>query len=142
MFAYISYNIIFTIKKNKKNTILCIGIGIITVFLSIFISLVFTGSGDSDESYYYFTSPITGDVIIAEEWSWLLGGGVNFYEKSNEKQVHLIGSISTDNGYRPLADNAYSLEWNPNEVTISYSYRGSGRKELWKVETLKFTTTK
>ena len=57
------------LKKNKKNTILCVGIAIIAAFLSICISLVFTGSEGRDESYYYFTSPITGDVIIAEEWS-------------------------------------------------------------------------
>lgn len=130
------------LKKNRKNMILCIGIAIIMVFSSIFIYLVFTGTGDREERYYYFTSPITGKDIIAEEWSWLLGGGVNFYETINDKHVHLIGNIPTDNGYRPLENNAYSLKWSENDFTIDFSFRDSGPNELWKTETLKLDTTK
>lgn len=130
------------LKKDIKNMILCFCIGIITIFLSFFIYLLFSGSGDRSERYYNFTSPITGTTMVAEEWSWLQGGGVNFYESIDEEKMHRIGYISTDEGYRPLEDNSYSLKWSENEVTIYFSFRGRGQDEAWQTETLKFSTKK
>lgn len=130
------------LKKDIKNFILCFSIGIITFFLSFFIYLLFSGSGDRSEHYYNFSSPINGRTMVAEEWSWLQGGGVNFYEPLDEEKMHRIGYISTDDGYRPLKDNSYSFKWSENEVTISYSYRGNGKSEVWKTDTIKFSTIK
>lgn len=130
------------LKKDIKNVILCFGIGSITIFLSFIIYLSFSDSGDRSERYYNFTSPINGRTMVAEEWSWLQGGGVNFYEPIDEGRVHRIGYISTDDGYRPLEDNSYSLKWSEYEVTIHFSFRGRGQDEAWQTETLKFSTKK
>ena len=119
--------------------VLCICAEMISVILFILTSIGSGGLWDRYEKYYYFTSPISHKKIIAEEWSWLQGGGVNFYETVNEKQIHCIGRISTDDGFRPLSNNAYSLKWSENEVNINYSFRGSGINEAWMTETFKLT---
>lgn len=80
--------------------------------------------------------------MVAEEWSWLQGSGVNFYEPIDEKKLHRIGYILTDDGYRPLKDNSYSLKWSENEVTNNFSIRDSGQETVWKTETLKFSAIK
>ncbi len=86
------------------------GILYYTLFLSFFAA---------DNKYYTFNSPDGKYSVIAEEWAFLLGGGVNFYERKNAFLVTEKGSIGTDDGYRVISAENYSVEWNDNVMTFT-----------------------
>jgi|GEM_PF-4907725 len=130
------------IKRNVKNVILCMCAEIIVGILFILTSSGSGGLWDTGDKYYYFASPINSKKVVAEEWSWLQGGGINFYETINEKQIHCIGGISTDDGFKPIENNAYSLKWSDNEININYSFGGGGPNEQWLTKTFKFSINK
>lgn len=75
----------------------------------------------ADNEYYKFTSPDGKYSVIAEEWSFLLGGGVNFYERENLFIVTEKESISTDDGYRVISAENYSVEWKENIMIFTGS---------------------
>lgn len=79
-------------------------------FLSTFIS---TGN------YYEFSSPDGEHTVVAEEWSFLLGGGVNFYERINPVFVKYKENFSTDDGFRAISWGDYSVEWEENVMSIT-----------------------
>lgn len=113
----------FASKREKHiviNTVIRIILIAVTVYYTLILSLFTT-----DTEYYKFTSPDGKHSVIAEEWSFLLGGGVNFYERENVFFVKEKGSFSTDDGYRVIAAENYSVEWNENVFTFSGS-NGNG----------------
>ena len=103
-------------KENGRvlKTVICLafsGAMLCCVGISSFFSSPYT--------YYDFTSPDGQHTVIAGEWSWLQGGGVNFYERTNLMFVRRIGNFSTDDGYEPINNGDYSVVWNDNEMTFT-----------------------
>lgn len=107
----------FALKKEKHiiiNTIIRVALlsGVIyyTTVLSFFTV---------DNEYYNFTSPDGNHTVIAEEWSLLLDGGVNFYERENSFLVIRKENFNTDDGYRIISSGNYSVEWNENIMAFT-----------------------
>lgn len=103
-------------KENGRvlKTVICFafsGAMLCCVGISSFLSNTYT--------YYDFTSPDGKHTVIAGEWSWLQGGGVSFYERTNLIFVERIGNFSTDDGYEPIKNGDYSVVWNDNEMTFT-----------------------
>ncbi len=119
-------SVIAIIKKEKRRilkTVICLvisGMMIYCVGISGFFSRPYT--------YYDFTSPDGKYTVIAGEWSWLHGGGVNFYERINLLFVKRIGSFSTDDGYEPIRNNDFSVAWNENSMDFTAN-NGNGKDE-------------
>lgn len=109
--------VIAIVKKEKRRilkSVICFavsGVMLYCIGVSGFFSRPYT--------YYDFTSPDGKYTVIAGEWSWLLGGGVNFYERINSLFVKRIGSFSTDDGYEPIKNNDYSVQWDENQMTFT-----------------------
>lgn len=69
------------------------------------------GAFNLDTKYYEFVSPDKQHTVVAEEWSYLQGGGVNFHERVNPLFVIRKESFSTDDGYRAIDSGDYAVEW-------------------------------
>ncbi len=76
-------------------------------------------SDNKDYKYYEFSSPDGEHTVVAEEWSFLLGGGVNFYERINPVLIKYKENFSTDDGFRAISSGDYSVEWNENVMSIT-----------------------
>lgn len=76
-------------------------------------------SVSKDCEYYTFTSPDGAHAVVAEEWSYLLAGGVDFYERINPMLVICKENFSTDDGYRAISSGDYSVEWKENVMSIT-----------------------
>ena len=109
--------VIAIVKKEKHRivkSVICFAVSgamLYCIGISGFLSRPYT--------YYDFTSPDEKYTVIAGEWSWLLGGGVNFYERTNPFFVKRIGNFSTDDGYEPIKNNDYSVKWLENEMIFT-----------------------
>ncbi len=125
-------SVIAVAKKEKHRVlkaVICLaasGVMLYCIGVSGFFSRPYT--------YYDFTSPDGKYTVIAGEWSWLLGGGINFYERTNPLFVKRIGSFSTDDGYEPIKNGDYSSEWNGN-IMIFTANNGNGKYETVKIKT-------
>ncbi len=109
--------VIAILKKEKHviiKTVICLALSGAMIFC-VGISWFFS----SPYTYYNFTSPDGEYTVIAGEWSWLQGGGVNFYERINPMFVKRIGSFSTDDGYGPIKNGDYSVQWVGNEMIFT-----------------------
>lgn len=116
----------FASKKEKHIVInSLIRIILITGILSYALS---SGILTADNEYYKFTSPDKEYSVIAEEWSFLLGGGVVFYERENAFLVIEKESFNTDDGYRVISAGNYSVEWNENIM----AFTGSNGNNIYK----------
>ena len=71
------------------------------------------------ETYYTFYSPDRRYSVIAEEWSWLLGGSVTLYERTSPFLVEQKAVLITDDGFRPISADAYEIQWEDNVVTFT-----------------------
>ncbi len=116
------------VKKEKQRIpkfIICLAVScamLCCVGISSFLSRPY--------DYYDFTSPDGKYTAIAGEWSWLHGGGINFYERINPVFVKQIGSFNTEDGYTPISKGDYSVEWNKNAMTFTArNGNGSGKYE-------------
>ena len=109
--------VIAIVKKESRRVlkaVICLaasGVMLYCIGVSGFFSRPYT--------YYDFTSPDGQYTVIAGEWSWLLSGGVNFYERTNFLFVKRIGSFSTDDGYEPIKNNDYSVQWDGNKMMFT-----------------------
>ena len=90
---------------------------------------------NADNKYYTFTSPDGKYSVIAEEWSFLLGGGVNFYERKNAFLVIEKGSFNTDDGYRVITSENYSVEWDDNLMR----FKGSNGNNIFETVEIDFS---
>lgn len=98
-------------------------------FLQVFINVLLTGviisstcvlgAFSLDTKYYEFVSPDKQHTVVAEEWSYLLGGGVNFYERINPLFVIRKESFSTDDGYKAIHSGYYTVEWHGNTMLFT-----------------------
>lgn len=102
-------------KENRRviKTVICLAVSVALLYcvgISSFFSRPYT--------YYDFTSPDEKYTVIAGEWSWLQGGGVNFYERVNPFFVKRAEEFLTDDGYEPIKNGDYAVEWNENELVF------------------------
>ena len=117
LFLIISFIISIASKSDKQNIqksvsrLLCI---IILCFLS-FNKI----SEKKDNKYFEFTSPDGNYTVVAEEKTELLSGTIRFYERENMLFVSHKDIFSTDDGYRPITSDRYSVEWNDNVMTFT-----------------------
>lgn len=107
----ISVYLIIVIKKHNQkliifiSTLVTLGVLLFSLFLC-----VFTTGGD----YYTFSSPDRKHSIVIEEWAFLMGEGINVYERENIFFIRKLGTLSGDsqNGY-------YPIEWKENKVIVT-----------------------
>ncbi len=117
----ISLFLIIVIKKHDKkvivfiSTLVTLGILLFSLFLC-----AFTTGGD----YYTFSSPNRKHSIVIEEWAFLMGEGINVYERENMFFIRKLGTLSGDsqNGY-------YPIEWKENKVIVT-SNVGTENEEI------------
>ena len=118
--------VIAIIKKEKHRilkTVICFALSGV-----MFFCIGFSDFFSRPYAYYDFTSPDGKHTVIAGEWSWLLGGGVSFFERTNFLFVKRVGSFSTDDGYEPIRNNEYSVDWNENKMIFTAN-NGNGYYE-------------
>lgn len=106
------------ISKNEKRVVSNTIIRFLCV-CGLCIFALITSTVRKDCVYYDFISPDGEHTVVAEEWSYLLGGGVNFYERINPLFVVCKEIFSTDDGYRAISSGDYSVEWNKNIMCIT-----------------------
>lgn len=119
-------SVIAIVKKEKHRilkTLICF-VASVAIFYFVGISAFFS----RPYTYYDFVSPDGKYSVIAGEWSWLQGGGVNFYERTNPFLIKEIDSISTDDGYEPIKRNDYSVKWDENRMEFTAN-NGNGYYE-------------
>ena len=127
----ITVSVIAIIRKENRRylkTVICLaasGVMLYCVGISSFFSRPY--------KYYDFVSPDGKNTVIAGEWSWLQGGGVNFYKRINFLFVKRIGSFSTDDGYEPIKNGDYSLQWDENKM-IFKANNGNNYYETIEIE--------
>ena len=127
----ITVSVIVIIRKENRRflkTVICLAVSgamLCCVGISSFFSSPYT--------YYDFSSPDGKYTVIAGEWSWLLGGGVDFYERENLIFVKRLGSFLTDDGYEPIKNGDYSVEWNGNKMIFTAN-NGNGKYETVEIK--------
>ncbi len=123
---------IIAIAKKEKHRflqiVICLMISV-AMFWCVGISSFFS----RPYTYYDFTSPDGKYTVTAGEWSWLQGGGINFYERKNILFVKRIGNFSTDDGYCAIKSGNYSVQWDRN-VMIFTADNGNGKYESVNME--------
>ncbi|MBQ2904344.1 MAG: hypothetical protein IJE48_08105 [Clostridia bacterium] len=112
------------ISKNEKHTVLNSVIRIICICVICLFAAV-TTTVNSEHRYFEFSSPDGEYTVIAKEWSYLLGGGVVFYERVNPLIVEIKDSIGIDDGYCVISAGDYSVEWEENIMKFTAS-NGNG----------------
>ena len=86
------------------------------LLVASFLYLLFMADS---ETYYTFYSPDRRYSVVAEEWSWLLGGSVTLYERTSPFLVEEKARLITDDGFRPISADAYEIQWDDNVVTFT-----------------------
>ena len=81
------------------------------ILLTLFFITLNSFSNSADEKYYNFTSADGKHQIVVCEWSFLLGGGGGFYERTSDWTMEHIGGYFTDDGNQPIRQNDYRIEW-------------------------------
>ncbi len=105
------------LRKQKNKIVLLIPI---ILSFCIVVCSTFTWAFTSvDNKYYEFHSPDGKHTVAVREWSFLLGGGVHIYERINPFFVKELGRMGTDDGYRAIEHNDYSIEWDDNNFTLT-----------------------
>jgi len=125
--------LVVTMYKDKQirllKTIVCVLIAVGMFICSSFLYAV----TDLENKYYKFYSPDKKYCIIAYEWSFLLGGGVEIYEPSNVLLARKVAQLGADDGYRFIKHHNYSIEWDKNIVTFTVG-SDSGYKDTVIIE--------
>ncbi len=106
------------ILKTEKRIVLNSVIRILSICVIGCFAFV-SSSVSKDCEYYEFFSPDGAHTVVAEEWSYLLGGGVVFYERINPLFVTYREDFTTDDGYRAISSGDYSVEWEENVMSIT-----------------------
>ena len=101
------------VSKTEKRIVINSVVRFVCICIIGFFAFI-SASAKKDYNYYEFTSPDGIYKVVAEEWSYLLGGGVNFYERINPMIVTYKDCFHTDDGYRAISSGDYSVNWNEN----------------------------
>lgn len=105
------------VYKTEKRIVINSVVRFVCICIIGFLTFISASSG-KDYTYYEFTSPDGVYEVVAEEWSYLLGGGVNFYERINPMIVIYKECFHTDDGYRAISSGNYSVNWNENVMSF------------------------
>ncbi len=106
------------ISKTEKRIILNSVIRFLIISIIGSFALI-SVSDNKNYNYYEFSSPNGEYIVVAKEWSYLLGGGVVFYERVNPLLVTYRENFSTDDGFRAISSGDYSVEWEENVMSIT-----------------------
>lgn len=114
------------LTKDKKQTARKNVVNILCILILSVISIYQT-SDFRENRYYEFSSPDENYTVVANEWSFLQGGGVYFYKRVNPLFIEYLPKayISTDDGYQALNKGDYEIEWNNNVMTVTLN-NGNG----------------
>ena len=107
------------LSKTEKRIVLNSVIRFLCICIIGFFALISAISAEGYRKYYKFTSPDGAHTVIAEEWSYLLGGGVVFYERINPMLVEYKESFDTDDGFRAISSGDYLAEWEGKVMCIT-----------------------
>ena len=83
---------------------------------------------DACQEYHSFSSPDGADTLVMMENVDPIAGQVRVYKRLNPFLLSPMGSIITDDGYRPICDGQYELSWQEDTVSLSV-FNGAGE---WK----------
>jgi len=117
----ISIFVVIAIKKHNNKTILLISTLIMagSLFFSFFLC-AFTTGGD----YYTYSSPDRKHSIVIEEWMFLMGEGINVYERENMFFIRNLGTLSGD-----PRKGCYPIEWKENKAIVTLNM-GTENEEI------------
>ncbi len=105
-------------------------------FVAVFALIPFFGDIWRSYDYVYseISSPDGNHEIVVCEWTWLVGSGGVFYEKTGAFFMKELGEFSTDDGYNPFSEGKYEVEWNDDgfDATYWFSYNGVEKSETVK----------
>lgn len=82
------------------------------------------------EEYHSFASPDGAHTIVIMENVSLISGQVVLYERVNPFLIYPKDRIVTDDGYRPVCAEKYSLVWKENAVTLSVADGAGGNETI------------
>lgn len=123
--AFCLISAITTVLNKEKNNRIS---SFISKFLRVVIVCVFIFNWSydyEDKNYFEFTSPDGNHTVVAEEWTYLLSGGVSFYERENKIFVKHKEIFTTDDGYRAISSGDYTIEWTDNSMLFT-AQNGNG----------------
>ncbi len=84
-------------------------------------------------------TPLDNTYIIIKEWSLLLSGGADIYFQDKDGNQTYLGETSgADDGYKPFKNNKYTIEFNNENIIISYDFGSGG---VWKTNTFTLPTS-
>lgn len=115
LFAIVRYRYV----KCVKNLIIMISVSVISVAALLITSFFYLLFMADSATYYTFYSPDGNYCVVAEEWSWLLAGHITLYERINPFLVEKKAVLTTDDGFRAIAADAYEIQWDNNVVTFT-----------------------
>lgn len=131
-FSVIAYSVVSIIIKRNKSAIFKTVIRLAASCAILYYALILSALTRSC-NYYEFVSPDKQYSVIANEWSYLMGGGINFYERINPLFVQEKESLTVDDGVNIINAKAYSVEWQNNAMTFTFS-NGSAQSKSVTVE--------
>ena len=67
---------------------------------------------------------LTRDLVV-REWSFLFAGGGTVFERDGAL-LTVVGSVSTDDGYMPLAEGTYAATEEEGVVTLRWPFHSDG----------------
>ncbi len=126
-FSIIAYSVVsIVIKRNKSavfKTVIRLAASCVTLYYALVLSALTPNC-----NYYELVSPDKQYSVIANEWSYLMGGGIDFYERINPLFVHLKSSLTLDDGVHIIKSNGYSVEWQNNVMIFTFN-NGNAQSE-------------
>lgn len=107
-------------------------VGLLCICMVMFSDSVAFGlfGEEYDPEWYEFSDG--QHTIVIEEKSFLLGGWATVYQVQKDQTATVIGSFSTDDGFRNKG--AYEVNWFVDRAEITYLFGPGGTK----VETVQF----
>ena len=102
---------------------------IILLSILVFSYMLLDNSFSPDSEYFEFRSDDQEHDIVINECSFLLGGWGYVYEKTSFCTMKRLGRYSTDDGFCPIAKDAYYFVWNEDDFEFHYSFFGNKNEE-------------
>lgn len=88
---------------------------------------------DGGQEYHSFSSPDGSHTVAVMERVSLIAGQVTIYERVNPFLIQPKGSVTTDDGHRPVCAGDFSLFWEGDTVRLIVG-DGMGGEETLSVE--------
>lgn len=128
-FSIIAYSVVSIIMKRTKSAVFKTVIRLAASCVALYYALTLSALTPSCD-YYEFMSPDKQHSVIANEWSYLMGGGIDFYERINPLFVKSKGSLTVDDGVNIIKTNGYSVEWQNNVMIFTFNNSNTQSKSV------------